>query len=130
VEASEGDAEDPPDDAEEPHEVAHPQAARRGSFRVLIRNKKRRKIGEDSRGTPHAEKKRALGREKERGGRKIVAYLNRSGIAAQTTAVTRTPLASPGGGEATIEPARSRVCAGTGKARRSPEAGAARRPAA
>jgi hypothetical protein len=126
VEASEGDAEDPPDDAEEPHEVAHPQAARRGSFRVLIRNK-RRKIGEDSRGTPHAEKKRALGREKERGGRKIVAYLNRSGIAAQTTAVTRTPLASPGGGEATIEPARSRVCAGTGKA--SPEAGAARRPA-
>jgi hypothetical protein len=129
VEASEGDAEDPPDDAEEPHEVAHPQAARRGSFRVLIRNK-RRKIGEDSRGTPHAEKKRALGREKERGGRKIVAYLNRSGIAAQTTAVTRTPLASPGGGEATIEPARSRVCAGTGKARRSPEAGAARRPAA
>lgn len=129
MEASEGDAEDPPDDAEEPHEVAHPQAARRGSFRVLIRNK-RRKIGEDSRGTPHAEKKRALGREKERGGRKIVAYLNRSGIAAQTTAVTRTPLASPGGGEATIEPARSRVCAGTGKARRSPEAGAARRPAA
>jgi hypothetical protein len=66
VEASEGDAEDPPDDAEEPHEVAHPQAARRGSFRVLIRNKGRKSVRTLE--EPRTPKKRELWEERKREG--------------------------------------------------------------